>query len=185
MGRSRILIVALVPVQVLAACGSSTTPAPTSAPATPAPSTTTPAPATSTPQSAAREIRATVTFDGKTCTYAGPTVVPSGSVIDWTLVETAAVLESHDTACLVVLPARYGTTWEEIVASADRLKGDEGDQFPWLGAGSYQQWSPQDMAAGTPMRTLLGTAPHFAGCVTGPEGTNRWFPAVLIQIMKG
>lgn len=182
MGRLTIAMTALA--LVAAACGSDAAPASTRAPETLAPAPTmTPAPAASEPSSAARLIPATVTFDGSTCTYAGPTVVPTGSVIEWTLINTPAALDGSIGGAILVFPVKPGTSWEDVVAF--RAKNDSlFDPPPWLG-NSYQFWTPEDAAAGVAMRTLAGLYALMVNCANADGDDPRVFPAVLIQVLKG
>jgi hypothetical protein len=182
MKRCTALVAALA--LVTAGCRAATTPTPTATLATRAPApTTTPAPAAPAPSSAARLIPATVTFDGSTCTYAGPTVVPTGSVIEWTLVNTPAALDGSIGGAILAFPVKPGTTWEDVVAyhaTNDSLF----DPPPWLG-NTYQFWTPEDAAAGVPMRTLVGPYALMVSCANADGDDPRVFPAVLIQVMKG
>ena len=87
MMRTRHLVAGLLAV-MLAACSSGTSAAPSAAPsveptpqptpttaATPAP-TASPAPTATTPGLSVK-----VTFDGETCSYVGPTVIPDGTML--------------------------------------------------------------------------------------------------------
>ncbi len=124
----------------LAACRAAASPTPTPATATrasatPVPAATAPASAAAThTPAAARVIEATVTFDGTTCAYAGPTVVPVGSAIEWN---------------------------------------------------EPQIWSPEDAAAGVPMRTLVEPYPELVLCINEAGDDLQVYPATLIQVMKG
>lgn len=182
MGRLTTLIAALA-LLVAACTGTPVATSSSAATAThpPAP-TTTPAPATLAPSSTGRLIPATITFDGSTCQYAGPTVVPSGSVIEWTLVNTPAALKGSIGGAILVCHVFGGTSWEDILAY-NAEHPSLYDPPPWLA--SSQQFEPGDAAAGVPMRTLAGPYAISVYCVNA-DGDNRLvFPAALIQVLKG
>ena len=169
---------------VAAACGASATPTPTAAPATPAPApTTAPARATPAPTSTARFIPATVTFDGTSCSYTGPAVVPIGSVIEWTLVNTPAALDGSIGGGILVHPVRLGTTWEDVLAWHAKHPSLL-DPPPWVGSSS-QFFTPEDAAAKAAMRTLAGPYALFVGCANADGDDPLVFPAVLIQVLRG
>jgi hypothetical protein len=183
MQRSAALMAALT--LAAAACGTSATPTPTIAPATPTqpPAAPTPAPVTPAPWPAARVIGATVTFDGTTCTYAGPTVVPVGSAIEWTLVNTPSALQASIGASLLVSAVAFGTTWDDVAAWFAE-PGSQVDAPPFL-RNDFQLWSPEDAAAGVPMRTLVEPYPELVLCINEAGDDLQVYPAVLIQVMKG
>ncbi len=100
---------------MLAACSSGTSAAPSAAPsveptpqptpmtaATPAP-TASPAPTATTPGLAVK-----VTFDGETCAYVGPTVIPDGTMLRFQYAPDQEVGGST----LLVYGIKPGTTWE-------------------------------------------------------------------------
>ena len=103
---------------MLAACSSGTSAAPSAAPsaeptpqptpttaATPAP-TASPAPTATTPGLSVK-----VTFDGETCTYAGPTVIPDGTMLRFEYAPDQEVGGSY----LIVYGVKPGTTVEMAV----------------------------------------------------------------------
>jgi hypothetical protein len=166
---------------VVAACSTSGSPTPTDAGATFAPASATPA--RSTPSSAEGMIPATVTFDGKSCTYAGPAVVPTGSVIEWTFTNTAAATEGPtEETILVVMQTRYGTTWEEVLESVTGHKWTEATPPYYRPGGYLQGYGKDDAAAGTPFRTLMDPYPYLVACYTL---SGHFYPAILLQVMKG
>lgn len=181
MRRLTVLFAALA--LLAAACAGAPVPAsPSAALATATPAPATPAPATPAPSSAARLIRATVTFDGTTCSYAGPTVVPIGSVIEWTLVNTPTALDGSIGGGILVHPVHQGTMWEDVLAWHAKHPSLL-DPPPWAFT-SAQFFAPEDAAAKAAMRTLAGPFALFVGCAA--EGDNPLvFPAVLIQVLKG
>jgi hypothetical protein len=173
---------------VIGACGtgasSSPTPAPTPASTgTPAAGAVTPAPA-ATPDA----IVVAVTFDGTKCTYTGPAVVPTGSTIAWTLVNTPAALEGSRGAALVVVPVVDGTTWEQIVADVDTIKGTDIPAWSVIpGAGptgldEVEVLYPEGAAAGNTLTTKMTRNAYYIGCHTSPEETNKPYPGTLIKV---
>ncbi len=110
MRRFTTLIGALV--LVVAACSGSASPAATLGPATATPAAATPGAATATPAA----ISATVTFDGQACTYDGPPVIPRGTAVTFTLVNTPAWEKGSLGAGLLVAPVLDGTTWAQVLA---------------------------------------------------------------------
>jgi len=174
---------------VIGACGtgasSSPTPAPTPASTgTPSAGAVTPAPA-ATPDA----IVVAVTFDGTKCTYTGPAVVPTGSTIAWTLVNTPAALEGSSGAALAVAPVVDGTTWEQIVADVATGKSDG---FPaWAvipgagsdGLGEAAGLSPEAAAAGNTLTTKMTRNAYYIGCHTSPQEANRPYAGALIKVM--
>jgi hypothetical protein len=116
---------------VLSACGAASPSAakPTSAPvATPG---ATAAPAISpTPGTATIE----VTFDGETCSAAGPAVVEEGTMIQWVFENTPAAIEASNAqdamsigSDLIIIPTVDGTTWEAVQASRPAPDGTKGN----------------------------------------------------------
>jgi hypothetical protein len=170
----------------IAACGGAASPTPIPTPAaTAAPVTPTPA---ASPSPAAF-IQAKVTFDGKTCTYAGPTTVPHGSTLVFTMENTPAA--SADAAALLVLPVLDGTSWEQVVADTAKLK--QTDVPAWAvipGAGSdglaeVEILYPTSAALGTILTTEMTRNTYYVGCGTTPEKTNKAFPALLLKVLPG
>lgn len=118
---------------IAAACGGAASPAatqPSVAPPTAAEGAT---PGAMAPPTAAL-VTATVTFDGTSCSYAGPAVVEAGTTIVWKFENTpAAIAASTEKGAksigseLVVLAVAEGTTWEQIVAGTP----PEGEKGAW------------------------------------------------------
>jgi len=139
----------------LAACtsGSSSTlsPEPKVAP-TPEPTPTmaaTPEPAaTSAPTSPTAALSVRVTFDGDTCSYIGPTVIPDGTVVQFDYVPDQTVLGSY----LMVYGIEPGTTFQMLL---DALAADEYDDIStnipdWV----YRPTATWTHGAGTMLYTI-------------------------------
>lgn len=113
---------------VVAACGASASPSPVP--------TETPAPtgaATAAP-TAAPTASATVTFDGATCAYSGPTVVPAGTKLTIEFQNTPAAIQASTNqgatsigSDLVILPVKPGTTEATLEATMPAPEGTKGD----------------------------------------------------------
>ncbi len=195
MGRFTTLIGALT--LVVAACGGAASPSATSAPAaaTPATATATPAPAVVTtaptapaPAPTAAPTAVKVTFDGKTCTYAGPSTVPSGSTLVWTFDNTPLPIDGYGSG-LAVAPVVDGTTWEQILAY---LAAEPRASVvpPWLklpdvGEGEIKILFDTPAASGATLQVRLTRDAYFVTCNTNMDGGDKAFPAILLKTMKG
>lgn len=173
---------------VVAACSGSASPSPTLAPTTPAP-TATPAPSTAAPSaSPVAQLTAAVTFDGKACTYAGPSVIPRGAAVTFSLTNTAAATaDGLAGGYLLVMPVRDGTTWETIVAY---LKDHHVAEIPdWArisgvaddGTAEAQIMYPAAVQAGDTMKVVMTRNLYYVMCGTPPPA-DRGFPAVLLKV---
>lgn len=194
MGRFTTLIGSLA--LVVAACGEAASPAATPAPATPAPATAkpvaaTPAPTGPAPTATAELIAVKVSFDGKTCTYAGPSTVPTGSTLEWTFANTPLPVAAY-VSVLVVAPVVDGTTWEQILAYlADEPRASVVPpwlKLPGVAAGGQAEIAgllDDSAASGRTLKTTLARDAYYIGCNTSPEGGDKAFPAILLKTMKG
>ena len=186
MGRLTTLIWALV--LVVAACGGAASPPATPAPATATPAAATAAPTTPGPTATAAQIAVQVTFDGKNCTYAGPSTVPAGAVLVWTYANTPPAVEGYGSA-LVVAPVVDGTTWEQILVY---LAGESRASvvpdwltIPEAGQGEIKLLFDDSAAAGGTLQVKLTRDAYYVGCNTNVAGGDKAFPALLLQVMKG
>jgi hypothetical protein len=198
MARSTAFIAGLA--LLLAACGAGASSTATPAPVTPAPVTARPTVpptpvVTPAPAPTPAPIAVAVTFDGKTCTYAGPTSVPVGTTMVWSLTNTPAALKNSVGSGLMVLPVVNGTTWDEIVAYTAANKASNpppwsmvpgtGSQFGVDGLGEAKVLYPEDVAAGDTLSTLLTRNAYYVGCHTSPTETDHAYPALLLRVVKG
>ena len=176
----------------VAACGGAASPTPTEVPATATPAaTSTPATAEPVTPSPAAFITVSVSFDGETCTYSGPSVVPHGSTLVFTLENTTAAMADGIGAALIVLPVLDGTTWEQVLA--DTAKAKQTDTPPWAvipGAGSdglaeVEILYPNSAALGTILTTEMTRSTYYVGCGTSFETTNKPYPALLLKVLPG
>jgi hypothetical protein len=174
----------------IAACGGAASPTPIPATAIPV---ATPAPVTAAPVTAspAAFIEVKVTFDGQKCAYAGPTTVPRGSTLVFTLENTPAAMADGVGATLIVLPVLDGTTWEQVLASAAKYK--QSQVPPWAvipGAGSDGQAEievlmPNSAALGTVLTTEMARNAYYVGCGTSLTTTDKAYPALLLKVLPG
>lgn len=176
----------------VAACGGAASTAPTEVPATATPAAA-PTPATAEPAtpSPAAFITVTVSFDGETCTYSGPSVVPHGSTLVFTLENSPAAMADGIGAALIVLPVLDGTTWERVLA--DTANAKQTDTPAWAvipGAGSdglaeVEVLYPNSAALGTILTTEMTRSTYYVGCGTSFETTNKPYPALLLKVLPG
>jgi hypothetical protein len=182
--RATLLVAALV--LALAACTAAPAGDPTPTPATPTPEPASPAPPTPASTRASALIPVTVSFDGVTCTYAGPTVIPLGSVLEWTFTTTAATAEERSSWELIAFDVKPGTSFDEIVTWAAENELAQEPPFSW------PPWSidglgmtVEELVPGAPMRTPVDSYPVLASCgIKEPDG-EQVYPAMLIEVMKG
>jgi hypothetical protein len=176
----------------VAACGGAASPAPTQVLATGTPAET-PAPSTAAPVTPSQTafITVTVSFDGETCTYSGPSVVPHGSTLVFTLENTPAAMADGIGAALIVTPVLEGTTWEQVLAdTADLRQTDTPDWAIIPGAGSdglaeVEVLYPNSAALGTILAMEMMRSTYYVGCGTSFETTNKPYPAVLLKVLPG
>ena len=174
-----ILVGLLVP-----ACSSGATP--TSTPAvvpTASPARITAAPtAASSPTPEA--VTAAVSFDGTSCTYTGPTDVPFGSAMTFSLVNTPAALVNSIGAALVVVPVNDGTTAEQIVTYfATHKATDPNTLMPSFAINPLPLIGP--LYPTDPAKTLTGRmlANLYAVYVaTAPNETDKGYFCTLLKV---
>jgi hypothetical protein len=170
----------------VAACAG-TSPTPTPNPATPTPVQPTAAPVTVAPQATLLPISAAVTFDGKTCTYSGPTVIPRDAAITFTMTNTPAALQGSVGAALIVGPVVDGTTWQQILdymATNPVSKEPDWVFLPGIGDRAAQILYPESAAAGTTMRVVpTMELDYLVICGTPPDETDKGYPAILLHVL--
>ena len=146
---------------VLSACGAASPSAakPTSAPVATPGATSVPA---ISPTAGTATIK--VTFDGETCSAAGPAVVEEGTMIQWVFENTpAAIAASTEKGAktigsdLIIMPTVAGTTWDAVLASRLAPDGTKGD-WPDPAWGMMDEY---DVAHG-PSATFVTTASRGA-----------------------
>lgn len=117
-------------------------------------------------------VPATVTFDGESCVYEGPSAVKSGTQISFEFEATA----TPDEVAFVVVGIAEGTTWDEVVEAAETLPAS--GQAP-----SFVRIDRVDVhiGPGSLLATLVGDQ-YLVSCNTAPEDTDRVHPAALIEV---
>lgn len=172
---------------MLAACSSATSPAPSAEPTavpTPAPTPTavaTPKLLTPVPTSTAADLSVRVTFDGETCTYVGPNVIPDGTVVRFEYVPDAQVIGSY----LMMYGIEPGTTFQDLV---DSLANDDGDVSTDVPDWVYQPTVSWTQGAGTLLYTIESVKHGSDGVdymVGGYQimcATPADFPAVQLSV---
>jgi hypothetical protein len=175
---------------VISACGAASPSAakPTTAPlATP---DATPAVATS-PTAGTATI--TVTFDGETCSVAGPAVVDAGTTITWVFENTPAAIEASTEkgassigSDLVVIPVAEGTTWETVVGDTP----PEGTKGDWPPAPAWQLIDSSQVGYGprANISTVANDYAYLVMCnVYWDNVATRFamYKAPLVQVLKG
>jgi hypothetical protein len=191
---------------VVAGCSGSASPAATPGPATGTPSAATPGPATGTPSAATPgpatgtplAISATVTFDGETCTYAGPPVIPRGAAVTFTLVNAPALEKGSLGAALLVTPVLDGTSWEQVLAYATtqhvfpfpewmRIPGTGTDIYGVgeEGLGEALSIVPDEGRVARPGTRVMTRNQYVVVCNTNPDEGQKPYPAVLLKVLDG
>ncbi len=141
---------------MLAACSSGTSAAPSAAPSIeptsqPTPTTAatlapTPLPA---PTSPAPGLSVKVTFDGETCTYVGPTVIPDGTVVRFEFAPDQQVAaDSH----LLIYGVEPGITFQDLLDHGERygLQNVDANIPEWI----YQETYKVTYGASTMLYTI-------------------------------
>lgn len=167
---------------VAAACSTGNAPTPTAVPATGTPAATATALATPTAKASALTLSARVTWDGQTCTYAGPMVVPRGAMVNFALANTPSALKGGlKGASLYVVPVEQGTTWEMITGQANDSPRPNVDDPPnWAFADQVRIMDVTATTGGTlgvPMTYSL----YDVMCVTAEDGYV--YPAALLKVL--
>ncbi len=184
-------------VLVVAACSGSASPTATPGPATATPVAATPAtPATPAPTATPAAISAAVTFDGQTCAYAGPPVIPRGTTVTFTLVNTPAWEKGSLGAALLVTPVLDGTSWEQVLAYAEthhvfpfpewmRIPGTGFDRYGVgeEGLGEALSVVPDEGRVDMTGTTVVTRNLYLVACNTHPDEGQRPYPAILLTIL--
>jgi hypothetical protein len=139
------------------------------------------APANPLPTPTPEWLEVSVTFDGTTCDYRGPTVVPRGQLAKFSFANIGpAATDGRLAAILIVGPALAGTTWETMVndtTPASELPptwaDPDGNNFVWVQEGD-----------GTKETRLSGDL-YYVGCLTAaePVGNDMAYPAAAIYTL--
>jgi hypothetical protein len=183
-----ITLVAALAVTV-AACsagsGASTEVAPTPAPATAAAvATTAPAPATpepsATPAESPVEVPVAVVWDGKDCTYTGPTDIPRGARMTFTMTNTPTALKGSVGAALVFFHVDDGITAADF--DAWTAKHPRGSAIPpWVDKTELLgPLYPESAATGETMSWAMTSNEYMVICAISPnEGEAVHLASIL------
>jgi hypothetical protein len=133
------------------------------------------------PTPAPEWLEVSVTFDGTTCDYRGPTVVPRGQLAKFSFANIGpAATDGRLAAILVVGPVLAGTTWDKIIddtTPASELPpawaDPDGNNVIWFQKGD-----------GTRETQLTGHL-YVVACLTAPEpvGNDTVYPAALVHTL--
>ncbi len=185
MKRITILVAAMALATAACAGGSasdSTTAAPVATVGAPA-ETPADAPAATVAPTATQqpEAAATMTWDGTTCTYAGPTVVPRGARLTVTLTNTPeAEAGGRDGAGFLLAKVDDGITQADFDAWVkDHPKGS--DIPPWLDGAGTQIVYPEQVKDGLPLVARQLNANRFMTLCgeTPKDGQAMHFGAII------
>jgi hypothetical protein len=175
---------------VLAACTVGGSPAPSSVPTEvpgePAAAVTTPTPTTAPTPTPARtptavlEVR--VTFDGETCTYLGPAVVPHGTMLRFEFAPDEAVSDAD----VLVYAVEPGTTYQDLLDWLEVYGGDNvaANVPPWV----RQETVGYTNGAGTMLYMVEAMKPNADGESVAVGGyqilcaTPAVFPAAQLSL---
>ena len=175
--RSLFLVVPLV-----AACsaGASPTSTPTAI-SIASHATTTTAPPTSAPSPTPQAVTAAVTFDGKACTYAGPTDLARGSQVTFSLVNTPAARIGSIGGALVVSAIADGTTREQAVKDTETHAADNPPAY-FRNPAAIMPLYPQQADKGETLTLPMDGNLYFVGVSTSPSETNKMYFCTLLKV---
>jgi hypothetical protein len=150
--------------------------APSTAPAVTAPAAAatvapTPASARPSPTASPLDLAATLTYDGKACTWTGLTDVPRGAHLTISLINTPAGLADHGGAMFAFMVVRDGTTLQQVEAGAKLNAPDYVPDFVNL-TDFKGPIMPQDAAAGTTLTQTLSFNQYLAMCFVAVSDTQ-------------
>jgi hypothetical protein len=183
-----ITLVAALAVTV-AACsagsGSATEPAVTPDPATAAAAVTaapTKAPATPEPSASAVEIPVAVVWDGKACTYTGPTDIPRGAQMTFTMTNTPEAMKGSIGAALVFFHVDDGITAADFDAwVAKHPRGS--DIPPWVDkAEIIGPLYPESAATGETMSHVMTSNEYMVTCGMSPKEGEAMHLATILTV---
>lgn len=126
-----------------------------------------------------------VSWDGTKCSYQGPTVIPDGTLTQFTYSVAGEV--GLATPILAVVGVTPGTTWETIVEYAGTHAAS--DTPDWVILTGFANIPENSSAMFTVSRRAGGDGPdtggYLVGCATAPAedgGTDVMYPAALLEI---
>jgi hypothetical protein len=185
MGRMITLVAALAVTVAACSAGSgpatppAVTPAPTTAAVAPTESPTQP-PATPEPSASAVEIPVAVVWDGKDCTYTGPTDIPRGARMTFTMTNTPKAMDGSVGAALLFMHVDDGITASDFDAwMAKHPRGS--DIPPWVDQMELiGPLYPEGAAAGDTMSHVMTSNEYIVVCGRSPnEGESMHLATIL------
>lgn len=187
MGRMITLVAALAVTVAACSAGasSSTRPAATPAPAATEAAATeaaTKAPAATEPSASPVEIPVAVVWDGKACTYTGPTDIPRGARMTFTMTNTPEAMEGSVGAALLFMHVDDGITAADFDAwMAKHPRGSEippwVDQMELIGP-----LYPEGAAAGDTMSHVMTSNEYVVVCGRSPNEGEAMHLATILNI---
>ena len=165
---------------VACSAGSSPTSTPTAIPSA-SPATTTTAPPTSAPSPTPQAVTAALAFDGKACTYAGPTDLARGSEVTFSLVNTAAALVGSIGGGLAVMAIADGTTREQILKDVETHAATDPPSWVLNPKGVVPLY-PQQAGKGETVTVTMNGNLYFVGVATSPDETNKMYFCTLLKV---
>lgn len=167
---------------LVAACsaGASPTSTPTAIP-TASHATTTTAPPTSAPSPIPQAVTAAVAFDGKACTYAGPTDLARGSEVTFSFVNTSAARVGSIGGGLVVGAIADGTTREQVVKDTETRAADDPPTY-FLNPAGINPLYPQLADEGETVTVSMNGNLYFVGVATSPTETNKMYFCTVLKV---
>ncbi len=168
----RIATLLVATVLLVAACGTAAGPTPSPQSARP---TTTPSPtAAPSPTAGYSTATAEVVFDGKSCTYRGPAVVPSVTRMTFDL------RTSESDVIFVVAAVVAGTTWEEY----RNWNGSGSPPFIIVAGGTLVRHDGPGSAT-VDLRDLANAHAWGVSCVRHIDAADQAnFAAALIEVVN-
>lgn len=173
---------------VTSAPAATAVPATASTPAAPAPTAAqamTPKPvAVATPSATPGvEIGAQVAWDGKTCTYTGPTDIPRGAHMTFSMTNTPAALEGgRDGAALLFFRVDDGITAADFDAW-NTQHPKTSDVPPWVDQSELiGPLYPDGAARGWTMSHVMNASTYGVICAESPKDGDKAHLATVIEV---
>ena len=180
------LLVAAMALATVACGGGSSASAPAATDTTPAAETVPPAVTTAPAATPQPEATAAMTWDGTTCTYAGPTVVPQGTRLTVALTNTEGSMSGgRDGAAFLLMKVDDGITQQDFEAwGKDHPKGS--DVPPWVDQISVQIVYPEQVKEGVDLVARQLNASRFIlACGESPKDGEAMHFGTILETKEG
>ncbi len=167
---------------LVAACssGASPTSAPTAVASASVAATTTAAPKTA-PSPTPEAVTAAVAFDGKSCTYTGPTDLARGSEVTFSLVTTPAAHDGLMGGGLAVAGVADGTTEEQTVNYMETHPASVAPPFA-IDLGRVALLAVQDADQGETITEPMYDNLYAVYVATPPDKTDKGYFCTLLRV---